>query len=221
VTLPPIVCLHGLGRSARDWDTVRPRLEQLGRVIAPDLPRDTARAGRIAGTATPTGAVLIGHSIGAVLALQLARDPSRRIRGIVVSSSFFPPALNGRSLPVAVADYAGHRLAFVRDLRTSSHRPRPRRGSGTGIWSLVRAAGRGRDFLANKTPAISAPVLVVHADDDHYVPIAFALSAVASQPAWQLARLDHGGHYPQLRCPEDWLATVIPWLQQLEAGASS
>lgn len=38
---PSVLCLHGLGRSAEDWDAVRPGLERFGTVAAPALPRAT------------------------------------------------------------------------------------------------------------------------------------------------------------------------------------
>jgi pimeloyl-ACP methyl ester carboxylesterase len=57
-------------------------------------------------------------------------------------------------------------------------------------------------------------VLVLHAADDHYVPLDFALAAVARHPAWEIAVLDHGGHYPQVSYPTDWLAVVVPWLER-------
>ncbi len=211
-----LVCLHGLGRSFSDWDEVRPHLEQFGRVVAPELPRDVERAYRMASAATPDGAILVGHSFGAILAMRLAAESGRGIRGVVASSSFFPPALNGRSLAAAIADYAGHRVAFVRGLREPDRPPVVGRGSVTGLGSLVRMAVRRARFGAT-AEAIRSPVLVVHAVDDHYVPLDFVLGAVARRPAWELAVLDGGGHYPHVTRPAQWLAVLEPWLERLSA----
>lgn len=210
-----LVCLHGLGRSSSDWDGVRLHLEHFGRVVTPDLPRDAAGAYRIAADATPDGAILVGHSLGAIVAMRLAAESRRAIQGVVASSSFFPPARNGRSLAAALADYAGHRVAFVRGLGQSDLPPGSGRGTARGLGLLVGTAARGSQFRA-MTKAITSAVLVVHALDDHYVPLDFALAAAARRPAWELAVLGRGGHYPHLRRPAEWLAVLDPWLERLD-----
>ncbi len=215
---PNLVCLHGLGRSSSDWDGVRPDLQKLGRVVTPDLPRDIDRAERIAAAATPNGAILVGHSFGAIIALRLAADSDRAIKGLVLSSSFFPPALNGRSVGATLADYAAHRVEFVRGLKDADRPPRGGRGGITGLGSLLRVGVRRTRFRA-MTDAAKAPVLVVHARDDHYVPVDFAMGAVARRPAWEVAVLVGGGHYPHVRYPAQWLAAVNPWLQGRTSGS--
>ena len=65
------VLLHGLGRGPSDWDGVR---GALGDVVAPALPRDPSRALAVARSVAVPGSVLVGHSMGAVLALRLAVD---------------------------------------------------------------------------------------------------------------------------------------------------
>ncbi len=210
------MCLHGLGRSPSDWDGVRLHLEQFGRVVTPELPRDVERAYRVAASVTPDGAIVVGHSFGAILAVRLAAESGMAIRGVVVSSSFFPPALNGRSLAAAIVDYARHRAAFVRGLRGSNRFSGSGRGTLRGLGFLVWTAAPGSPFRA-MTKAISSAVLVVHAVDDHYVPLDFALAAVARRPDWEMAVLDGGGHYPHVEHPAEWLAALDPWLGRLSA----
>lgn len=214
VTVQLLVCLHGLGRGPSDWDGVRPHLEEFGKVITPALPRDVRRAHQVAADATPPGAILIGHSLGAVTAMTLAAEPRRAIRGVVASSSFFPPALNGRSWPDAIIDYVGHRSAFLRGLTESDRRISQARRSVRGIGFLVRTATRRRGFLAT-IESITSPLLVVHAVDDHYVPIDFALAAVGPRPGRDMAVLAEGGHYPHVERPRQWSAALDPWLARL------
>ena len=213
IATPVVVCLHGLGRSSADWDGVRPALQRRGPVVTPELPRDVDRAERIAAAATPAGAILVGHSLGAVIAMRLAAVSGTGIRGVVLSSSFFPPALNGRSLPATVGDYARHRLAFVRGLRGADRPTGSGWGTVRGLGFLVRTATRAPAFRST-TEAITSDVLVLHAADDHYVPLDFALAAVARRPAWEIKVLDRGGHYPQVSYPTDWLDVVVPWLER-------
>jgi pimeloyl-ACP methyl ester carboxylesterase len=216
MAVPVLVCLHGLGRSSEDWNEVRPGLQRYGRVVAPELPRDVKRAKQIAAAATPEGAFVLGHSMGALIAMRLAAEPHRDIQGLVLSSSFFPPARGGRSLAATVQDYASHRLAFMRDLRAADRIPGAGDRSVRGLGYLVRTAARRGGFRAT-TEAIGSPVLVVHAADDHFVPLDFALAG-ARHPGWSLAVLAEGGHYPHLRRPREWLAAVGPWLEQLIAS---
>jgi len=195
-----VVCLHGLGRTPSDWDGVRSGLECFGPVHAPRLPRDPAAALAVAEAAVEPGAVVVGHSMGGVLALQLARE--REPRALILTSCFFPPARNGRSLGATLANYAAHRVAFVRAARRG-----PSGGSARALASLARLAAQpGRLHVELDS------VLVIHARDDHHVPIDFALAAAARQ-GWAVTVLDRGGHHPHVDDPERWLAAAVPWLE--------
>ena len=76
----------------------------------------------------------------------------------------------------------------------------------------MRLAARPAGFDA-LTHAVTAPVLVVHARDDHHVPVDFALAALRRRPEWELRVLDRGGHHPHLDHPSAWMDAVRPWLQ--------
>ena len=197
-----VVCLHGLGRTPADWDGVRSGLEPFGQVDAPQLPRDPAAALAVASAAVEPGDVVIGHSMGGVLALQLSRG--RAPRALILTSCFFPPARNGRSVGATLADYARHRVAFVRAARRG-----PSGGSAPALASLARLAARPERLHVELDA-----VLVIHARDDHHVPIDFALAAAARQ-GWAVTVLDHGGHHPHVETPARWLAAAVPWLERL------
>ena len=218
----PVVCLHGLGRPASDWAAVRPALEAFGPVRCPDLPRDraSALAAARAAVAGPDPVALVGHSMGAVIALRVAADRPDRVRAVVLAGCFFPPARNGRSLTASVAGYGRHRVAFVREARRGSSVASGspggsggRRATGGSLRSLVGLAVRPARFdgLAR---AARAPVLVVHAADDHHVPVDFALAAAARHPDWTIRVLAGGGHHAHVATPEAWVAAAAPWLRQ-------
>src|SRR6478752_6124221 len=177
-----LVCLHGLGRAASDFNGVRPGLLRFGRVTAPDLPRGGMPALRAATAALPRPAILIAHSMAGPLALWHAARAPEAVTGIVLTDSFFPPARNGRTLRASLADYGRHRVAVVRAAR----RPRLSGGTARGTASLARMGLRPASFHA-LAASVGAPVLVVHARDDHYVPLDFALAAAARHPAWSVA----------------------------------
>ena len=194
------VLLHGLGRGPADWDGVR---GALGDVVAPALPRDPSRALAVARSVAVPGSVLVGHSMGAVLALRLAVDCAPR--AVVLTGSFFPPARNGRSLGASLRDYGAHRVAFVRSME---RRGGSSESSTRALLSLVRQAVRPGGFGAG----VTAPVLVVHAADDHHVPVDFAVAAARSR-GWDLRVLPAGGHHAHVVTPGAWLEAVVPWLR--------
>jgi pimeloyl-ACP methyl ester carboxylesterase len=152
--------------------------------------------------------------MGAVIALRVAAEPARAVRAVVLVGGFFPPARNGRTLAASVADYARHRAAFVREARGRAAAPGSRRGGAGALRSLARLGVRPAAF-AVLADAVRAPVLIVHARDDHHVPVDFALAAAGGRPGWSLRVLARGGHRPHVTDPEGWLAAVAPWLAAL------
>lgn len=155
--------------------------------------------------------------MGGVLALRLAQERPRSLRALILTGCFFRPARNGRSLSTTVGDYLAHRVEFVRSLDRRGESVEPRGRSAGALASLIRLAAMPARFDA-RLAAVAAPVLVVHARDDHHVPIDFALAAVARHPGVGLRSLDQGGHHAHVHDPERWLDAVTPWLREIEGG---
>lgn len=101
---PPMVLLHGLGSSHAHWRAVAPRLGRNWSVYVPDLPgfgrtplagRSTDVAGYRAFTShfleqLPGPAVLVGNSMGALLAILAAADHPDRVRSLVLVATPAP-----------------------------------------------------------------------------------------------------------------------------------
>jgi pimeloyl-ACP methyl ester carboxylesterase len=208
---PSVVCLHGLRRTPSDWDGVRAGLARHGTVRTPRLPPRPAEALACADAAIAAGDIVIGHSMGGVLALRLAQTRPRPLRALILTGCFFPPARNRRALTTAIADYAAHRLAFARDAIRGRGDGLPSDGSARALGSLIRQIATPRSSEAMFS-SVAGPVLVVHARDDHHVPVDYALAAACGRPGWTVRILDHGGHHAHLRCPRLWLDAVTPWL---------
>jgi pimeloyl-ACP methyl ester carboxylesterase len=97
---PPLVILHGLFGSGRNWSTIANRLAARGwRVITPDLRNHGASAWHNAmdypamaadirasldEAAGGQPAVLVGHSMGGKAAMRLALESPERVRALVV-----------------------------------------------------------------------------------------------------------------------------------------
>jgi pimeloyl-ACP methyl ester carboxylesterase len=60
--------------------------------------------------------------------------------------------------------------------------------------------------------AVRCPVLAVHGDADHLVPVAFARAACARHPAWRYRELAGAGHHPHRDRAAEWAALVCDWL---------
>ncbi len=97
----PILLLHGFPQSSREWARVLPRLARAGRVIAPDLrasggsdaPDSDYRLGTLRDDAVALldelgveRAVVVGHDLGALVALSLAMEHPQRVSHLVVLS---------------------------------------------------------------------------------------------------------------------------------------
>jgi pimeloyl-ACP methyl ester carboxylesterase len=206
-----IVCLHGLGRPASDWDSVRAGLTAWGEVSAPDLGR-LGRADAISIPELRPGTVLVGHSLGAVLALRLASG-SVSVRGLVMTSGFYPPGRNDQSYANALGSYARHRVAVAKALAAEG--ARPRRGGVRALSSLAAMGLRPARFH-RLAAGVRVPVLVVHGDADHHVPIDFMVAATHPHPSWDVQVVAGGGHRLHVDQADEWLTITTHWLRELE-----
>lgn len=225
-----LVCVSGLDGVANEWTSVGPALARHGDVIAVELTLRAAsetdsRDGPLQASVkaldrvlanAPERSVLIGHSMGAVVSMLIAATEPDRLAGLVLSSPFLPVARDGRSTLATATDYARHRLLFVAGAR----RRRRERSRSRTVDRHTHAASLGALAHYGLRPAafhdmadrVSCPVLLVHGNEDHYVPAAFARAAAARHPAWQLTLIAGGGHFPHRDNPAAWLTSVDPWL---------
>ncbi len=134
-----IICLHGLGRTAADWEPTREALGAIGQVVCPQLPPHPTPALKLLDGLLHPGAIVIGHSMGAVLAMRLLSARPRQLQAVVLTGCFFAPARNGRSMIASIRDYGSHRAAFLRTSRRDRSQPAGRGAIGP-LASLLRQA---------------------------------------------------------------------------------
>jgi pimeloyl-ACP methyl ester carboxylesterase len=211
-----IICLHGLGRTPSDWEPTRGALAAIGTVRCPSLPARPELALQALDHLIPAGAIVIGHSMGAALTMRLLSRRPRPLRAVVLTGCFYPPARNGRSTAATFRDYSAHRFAFLRESRRERTQAAGR-GTAAALGSLIHqviAPGTEESALDR----LAGDVLIVHARDDHHVPVDFAIAAARRHPRWTLHLLEHGGHHAHVRDPVRWSATVIAWLRARDTG---
>jgi pimeloyl-ACP methyl ester carboxylesterase len=197
MSLGVLVVLSGLGGSAEEWE---------GAARALGWPME------MGARLPPAGSVVVGHSSGAVGAMKLAVAHAARVDAVVLTSGFFPPARGGRTAAATVADYLRHRACFARDVARRKRLPRPTRRGGRELASLARLGLRPERFHAI-ADNVRCPLLVVHGDADHVVPVAFARAALTRHPRWAYREIRDGGHFLHRDRPEVWAEIVAAWLE--------
>ena len=124
--LAPVLCLHGLTRNARDFDTIAPHLAETRRVICPDMRgRGDSEYAKDSASYTPVQYaedlleliaqegierfVAIGTSLGGLLSMGLATVIPEKIAGAVIND--VGPALRRDGLE-RIKEYVGQGRSF-------------------------------------------------------------------------------------------------------------
>ncbi len=240
---PVILLLHGTGASCHSWRDVMPSLAENFTVIAPDLPRHAFTSGHGPETmALPSMAralgqlldelnvqpdMIVGHSAGAALALQIALDRKLDIPLIGLNAALRPfPGLAAQLFP------AFAKMLFVNPLvprlfsKSVSRREDAekflRRATNSRIdeagmacyaallansrhtkGALAMMANWDLPALQSRLPSIKNPVLLVHSVRDKAVPISAAREAAQLLPNARLEELPQLGHLAHEEDPEN------------------
>lgn len=129
---PPVVLVHGLGGSASNWYALTALLAPRYRLLVPELPGHGASAplpaastlapyaDRVAALAEREGclpAVVVGHSLGGLIAIRLAVRRPGAVRAVVVAGAAGISSTSRRAqkaLALSVAVKPGRRIAPFR-----------------------------------------------------------------------------------------------------------
>jgi 2-hydroxy-6-oxonona-2,4-dienedioate hydrolase len=225
---PPIVLVHGLGKAAESLRQLAEALDRLGHAVyAPDLPgfgesskhkppspldvpgladaldawMEAAGIGR---------AVVVGNSIGAQVAADLAaRRPQRALAVVLLGPTTDPKV---RSMPAQV-------------WRWLVNSRRDRSAAGGGMVSAYWRAGIGRvaqtfrysvvDRIEEKLPKISAPALVIAGSVDPITPLAWTRRVSELLPHGRIVVLDGAAHSMHGNQPREVAAHVHEFVASL------
>jgi pimeloyl-ACP methyl ester carboxylesterase len=241
---PGILLLHGLLGNAATWASTAAWLTAYGRVVAldarghgasakPDGPYDrAARVGDAAAAVRQLGlapALLIGHSMGAVTAWQLAGDEPDLVCGIVIGDM---AAVHADTMPwwrswiadwpVPFPNLAAVRAYFGREHPADGeYLARAVRRTTGGLVPQVapehalaiRASWNDHDLSA-ELDAVRCPALVIRGAKSEYDRA--ALEAMARRlPLGRYAEVPDAGHLLHLHNPAGWRAVVEPFVAEL------
>lgn len=203
----PVVLLHGLGDGEPDWVPVRDQLAATLRVFALDL-RGHGRSDHpgnysfelmrddVLGFLTAVDlqhAAVIGHSMGAVVAVLVAQAAPDRITHLVLEDATVPRPGDMRRPPLAVPDeLTPYDFAVVNAIRAQLTDP------DSAWW--------------NDTASVTTPTLIVDGASSEDRQALLAASA-ARMPDARLVTIA-AGHHVHRDAPADFLAAVVPFLTE-------
>jgi pimeloyl-ACP methyl ester carboxylesterase len=228
----PVCLVHGAGASSVVWmDAVR-RLAPRRRVIAPDLPghgqsdrwhppddvsiamyRDAV--GTVCAQLKIPRVILVGHSMGALVALSAAATWPERVAGLVLVAG-------GARLPVSPDVYRHVESAdfaeWLAGLAYSPATPREIVERWAGISQTAEAEITRADFRAVERfdgrellGRVRAPALVVGGEDDLLAPPSLG-KELSKIPGSTLVLLPRAGHALMLERPDAFHEALDPFL---------
>jgi pimeloyl-[acyl-carrier protein] methyl ester esterase len=240
---PSIVLVHGLGSRAEQWLPVARLLARRYRVSMVDLPGhgptampepfslDRAALGLdLALNESPNEpVVLVGHSLGGLVATAEALENPGRVRGLVLVETALRPQVDAAQRPALFdeldRDYTGlvHSayLSFGRDST-----------QGERLWSDVRRLDPAMvkqwirlawtTDLSARVARLDIPVLAILAErswpkDEPWTTTATALGYSAI-PRIEPVRLEGCGHFVMLDRPEDLARLIDRFATTLDGG---
>jgi pimeloyl-ACP methyl ester carboxylesterase len=207
---PDVVVVHGLSGSWRWWSRLAERLAEHHRLHFVELPRlGRVRAGELAPwlgrlvDAVGLGPVdLLGHSLGGLVAAELASTQPERVRRLALVAPAGIPCgrgLLGRSLPLLEELYGvrAELPTIVADaVRTG---PITLLHGAVYIWE--------RDVRA-ELGGIRAPTLLVWGERDRLVPTRVAEEWQAQLPHSRFVQLPCG-HVPMWEAPDELVVSLL------------
>jgi pimeloyl-ACP methyl ester carboxylesterase len=254
---PAIILLHGYADSAASWTGVLDHLARLGhRAVAIDLPGFGAAAARPPGPMVPVlddalrsligeldegPAVVVGNSLGCVVALRAATALPTQIAGVATFSEpthgftrvqrmvsarheswLIRLATRQRRMTTSIGPFllvrVGARVLYSRKGIDHAHL----RGiadyiyAGGEPWQAMREV---RELALGAAgfydlAAVRCPALIAHGDRDRIIPISSSRRIAAAIAQSEIVVLDHLGHCPHVEAPEQIAALLSGFVQR-------
>jgi pimeloyl-ACP methyl ester carboxylesterase len=216
--VPPVLLVHGAGASSAIWMMTMGRLARASRVVAIDLPghgpsplpaegaagltiagyRDAV--GMLAATLCLGPSVLVGHSMGGMVAIEAALAWPDKVRGLVLCGTSPRLPVREELLALIRADHARVPEWMAEHGLSPRVKPAVRRGFvAAGVITPAEVtladfeAVRATDLTA-RLAALSCPVVWLDGADDGIAP------AMEGRPG-EVRRLEGVGHIVPVEAP--------------------
>lgn len=258
----PLLLLHGNGESALDWFWAFPQLAVSHHVYAPDFPGagESSKPNRtysveffrqfvldFAKALNLERLILVGNSLGGLVALGLALSAPERVAALVlVDSSGMGYAVNPLLSQMTLPFYGEAAIALSKPAlnaklrvwaRTALLFANPQKAppkwlaaqeqmtQTPGFLEATLSSLRAQVSLFSQhvvvlddLPRLQMPTLVVWGDQDLIFPKHQAAAAVSRLPKGQLALIPNAGHLPQVEQPDRFAEAVLQFLATIDDG---
>jgi len=250
---PDLLLLHGWGLHGGVWDTLMPKLTPHLRVSRVDLPghgrsREIPMPGSLTEltlqvmAAVPPGAVVLGWSLGGLVAQEAALRMPQRLRGLILANTTprfviapdWPQAMPPEQLQEFATglaqDYRETLLRFLslqvrgdESARTALRQLRetlfahgePDGASLVSGLELLRTSD-----LRSRLKEISTSTLVIAGGHDRLTPPEASEHLAAVIPGAKLERFPKSAHAPFLSHGEEFAAAVVRFVQGIHEEAA-
>lgn len=244
----PLLLIHGLAGSTDNWRQALPSLAMRYRVYALDLPgfglSEAPRPGfKLTDLAEAVSAFIkafglnsicvVGHSIGGLVAVEVARTNQSRVDRLVLmdSAGAEPPRRNGLGsrlalrLPIltrALIMIVGLDRVFRSVLKRLVVDPQRlpagavaelRRGIRRVHLPPTGPAGLSLDHFLERLGQLPCPTLVLWGAEDAVFPVDQGLTIFRNLQHGQIKVIEGCGHLMPLECPEEMLGAIFEFLE--------
>lgn len=222
---PPVVLIHGLCGSTRWWAKTSPALARSFEILMVDLigfgesRRQRpfllhAAAGQLLRWFDHLGverASLVGHSMGGIIAADLAADHPERVERLVLADAPVIPFGHGR---------LRHAVGLLRSVRATPIRFYPvltadaMRAGPITLWSAANQLLTAD--LRPKLDRIQTPTLLVWGERDMLVPPVYGQQLATQMPHAEFVTIPGGGHNPMWDRPAAFNQALLAFLQSAQ-----
>lgn len=250
---PELVLLHGWGLHGGVWDTLMPRLTPHLRVTRIDLPghgrsRDIPMPPSLTEltlqtmAAVPPGAVVLGWSLGGLVALEAALRMPQRLRGLILANST-PRFITAEDWPHAMPPETLQEFAqgLTQDYKETLQRflslqvrgDESARASLRQLRDALFAHGEpdtaslatGLEILKDsdlrpKLKDVSVPALVLAGGYDRLTPAAASEYIAEHIPGARLEVFPKSAHAPFISHADAFVTAVLGFMQSLDKAAA-
>ena len=234
---PTFILLHGLLCDADTWTDFIGPLSRLGHVLAanlsgigalPDAARDVL--------ARSTGPlIVVGHSMGGRVALEMARQAPARCRALVLMNTGYRGLGDGETekrMTLVRAARAGGVQAIVEDWLDGMIAPRTR--GDAVLMDRMRAmvlrstpdsfAGQIQALIERPDATellgrIACPVLFMSGTEDRWSPLDRHADMASRVPDATLEAIEGAGHMAPFEAPAACLSAITAWLARRRLAA--